>query len=159
MRQLPKKSDRRRCRWHRNQRDIRGVKASAKIQQSLRVCDQNDEVALRCSGHNPGKELKTVCSRPLVNPIDYMQIETYARTPNKAPVWFVHHCFLQHSCMRNPQTSISFEIHRREKRTKRQKPHHIFLNIHEVTACKLGDERSEERRVGKECRSRSSPYH
>ena len=75
---------------HRNQRDIRRVKACAKLQQSLRVRDQRDEVALGCSGYNPGKKLQTMCSRPLVNSIDYMQIKAYARTLNKAPVLLAH---------------------------------------------------------------------
>jgi hypothetical protein len=83
--------------WHRNQRDIRGPKASAKIQQSLGVCDQNNEVALRCGGYYSGKELKTVGSRPLVNPVDYVQIEPYARTLNKAPVFLAHFsCYFTH---------------------------------------------------------------
>ena len=39
--------------------------------------------------------------------------------------------------------------------TERQSKVEIVLNVHEKTA----DARSEERRVGKECRSRWSPYH
>ena len=49
------------------------------------------------------------------------------------------------------------------------KPHFLFLEErgYNVTACSNGqdaldlidDKRSEERRVGKECRSRWSPYH
>src|SRR5216684_3161456 len=42
--------------------------------------------------------------------------------------------------MRRLWMNNSLEIHLREKRPKRQKPHEIFLNIHEITARKLGDE-------------------
>src|SRR2546427_5528512 len=46
-----------------------------------------------------------------------------------------------------------------ESNEERQKMHELFTPAKAITLSMTGAERSEERRVGKECRSRWSPYH